>query len=172
MNPSPESMLAAGVLLVDDDTDLVKTMAERLALRNFRTVVANSGSEALAQLKNNPGLDVVVLDIRMPGMDGMETLLEIKKNHPLLGVIILTGYASIKTSVGAIKSGAFDYLEKPYDIEQLVVIINAALVGKKKFEDRIYDARIKPHCSERERERLITNIVNEATKSPPKIEEP
>jgi len=153
-------MRAAGVLLVDDDTRFVETMAERLALRKFRAVVANSGAEALAQLEKNPELDVVVLDIRMPGMDGIETLHEIKKNHPLLGVIILTGYASVKTSVEAMKAGAFEYLEKPYDIEQLVATITEALARKRKFEDRIFDARIKPYCSERERERLITGLID------------
>ena len=162
MSPSPESMLAAGVLLVDDDTGFVETMAERLTLRNFKAVVANSGAEALAQLEKIPELDVVVLDIRMPGMDGIETLHEIKKNHPLLGVIILTGYATVKTSVEAMKTGAFEYLEKPYDIEQLVAIIKAALARKRKFEDRIFDARIKPYCSESEREKLITGLIDEA----------
>ena len=162
MNPSPESKLAAHVLLVDDDARFVETMAKRLALRNFRAVVANSGTEALAQLEKNPELDVVVLDIRMPGMDGIETLHEIKKHHPLLGVIILTGYASVKTSVEAMRAGAFGYLEKPYDIEQLVATITTALARKRKFEDRIFDARIKPYCSESEREKLITGLIDEA----------
>ena len=165
MSPSPESMLAAGVLLVDDDTGFVETMAERLTLRNFKAVVANSGAEALAQLEKIPELDVVVLDIRMPGMDGIETLHEIKKNHPLLGVIILTGYATVKTSVEAMKTGAFEYLEKPYDIEQLVAIIKAALARKRKFEDRIFDAKIKPYCSGRERKRLITDLIDDAAGS-------
>jgi len=163
MNLSPESMLPASILLVDDDTDFVENMAERLALRNYKVVVTNSGLEALAQLKKNPMLDVVVLDIRMPGMGGIETLNEIKKNYPLLEIIILTGYASIMTTIEAMNAGAFEYLEKPYDIEQLVAIINAALASKRKFEGRIYDARIKPYCSGRERERLITEILDEAT---------
>ena len=163
MNLSSESMLPASILLVDDDTDFVENMAERLALRNFRVVITKSGVEALAQLKKNPMFDVVVLDIRMPGMDGIKTLNEIKKNYPLLEIIILTGYASIKTSIEAMNAGAFEYLEKPYDIEQLVAIIDAALARKKKFEGRIYDARIKPYCSGREREKLIAEIIDEAT---------
>ena len=165
MSPSPEGMPAAGVLLVDDDSGFVETMAERLALRNFKAVVANSGAEALAQLEKIPELEVVVLDIRMPGMDGIETLQAIKKNHPLLEVIILTGYPTVKTSVEAMKTGAFEYLEKPYDIEQLVAIIKEALARKRKFEDRIFDAKIKPYCSGRERQRLITGLVDEAAGS-------
>jgi DNA-binding NtrC family response regulator len=137
-------------------------MAERLTLRNFKAVVASSGAEALAQLEKIPELDVVVLDIRMPGMDGIETLQEIKKKQPLLEIIILTGYPTVKTSVEAMKNGAFEYLEKPYDIEQLVATIKAALARKRKFEDRIFAARIKPYSSERERQRLITGLVDEA----------
>lgn len=165
-------MLAADVLLVDDDARFVETMADRLALREFRVIVANSGAEALAQLERRPELDVVVLDIRMPGMDGIETLQKIKKYHPLVGVIILTGYASVKTSVEAMKTGAFEYLEKPYDIEQLVATIKAAVARKRKVEDRIFDARIKPYCSERERKRLITGLRDGSAGPPPEIEEP
>lgn len=154
--------MKCGLLLVDDDPCITAPMAERMAIRGFRVVVAGSGAEALGLLEKNSDMDVVVLDIRMPGMDGIETLHEIKKNYPLLGVIILTGHASVRTSVEAIKSGALEYLEKPYDIEQLVAILTAALARKREFEERIYDARIKPYCSDRERQGAISELLEEA----------
>ena len=162
MSTSTESTLPASVLLVDDETSFVEAMAERLALRNFKAIVANTGDEALAQLEKNPELDVVVLDLRMPGMGGIETLNEIKKKHPLMSVVILTGHATVKTSVEAMKTGAFEYLEKPYDIEQLVATITAALARKRKFEDRIFDARIKPYCTGGERKKIIKGLIDEA----------
>ena len=154
-------------VLVVDDEPLARDRLRRLLAAvqaDAECFFASNGEEALEQVAVTEP-DLLLLDIRMPGMDGIETLHEIKKNHPLLGVIILTGYATVKTSVEAMKTGAFEYLEKPYDIEQLVAIIKAALARKRKFEDRIFDAKIKPYCSGRERKRLITDLIDDAAGS-------
>ena len=89
-------MTLCNVLLVDDETGFVETMAKRLAKRNLSVSTAYNGNEALDQLKKNGTIEVVILDVKMPGMDGIETLQEIKKRHPLVEVIMLTGHATVE----------------------------------------------------------------------------
>jgi DNA-binding NtrC family response regulator len=114
------------VMLVDDEVSFVETMTKRLVKRDMTVLSANSGAEALAKLAEDDHVHVVVLDIKMPGMDGLETLKEIKKAHPLIEVILLTGHASVESSIEGMKLGAFDYLMKPCDVEVLrdIVITN------------------------------------------------
>jgi DNA-binding NtrC family response regulator len=114
------------VLLVDDEIPFVETMTRRLLKRGIRIVPAFSGQEALACLENNAAIQVVVLDIKMPGMDGLETLAEIKRHYPPLEVIILTGQAAIHTAIKGMRLGAFDYLTKPCELEELVKKIRQA----------------------------------------------
>ncbi len=105
------------VLMVDDEEKFRSTTRKILNKRGFETLVAGSGREALQQLDDNP--DVVVLDIKMPGMDGHETLQEIKKRRPDLPVIILTGHGALPSAREALKHGANDYLTKPCDMDLL-----------------------------------------------------
>lgn len=107
------------LLLVDDENDFRRTVAKRLMKRGIDTLQAESGEECLSILKNNP-VDVVVLDVKMPGMDGIETLHHIKKGHPEIEVIMLTGHATTRDGVDGIKTGAFDYLSKPIELEHLL----------------------------------------------------
>jgi DNA-binding NtrC family response regulator len=86
---------------------------------------------------------VVILDVKMPGMDGIETLREIKRNHPLVEVIMLTGHATVETAIEGMKLGAFDYLMKPCDIDLLVAKVSEAAARKRKQEEKILEARIK-----------------------------
>ena len=91
-------------------------MTKRLAKRDLTVVSAHSGPESLTKIDHEDHVDVVILDVKMPGMDGLETLKEIKKGHPLIEVIMLTGHATIETGIEGMKLGAFDYLMKPCDI--------------------------------------------------------
>jgi CheY-like chemotaxis protein len=112
------------VLMVDDEAQFRATTEQILTRRGFQTIMAASGEEALKKLDKNP--DVIVLDIKMPGMDGHETLHEIKKRRPELPVIILTGHGALPSAREARDKGAFDYLTKPCDIDTLAAKISEA----------------------------------------------
>ncbi len=113
------------VLLVDDEVDYVRTMAERLEMRDLRSRVATSGAEALEMVRAEVP-DVMVLDLRMPGIDGMEVLERVKEEHPQVQVVILTGHGSEAEEKEARALGAFEYLQKPADTGQLIDTITAA----------------------------------------------
>jgi DNA-binding NtrC family response regulator len=113
------------VLLVDDEEDYVKAMAERMDMRDLQSQVALSGEEALEVLEKDPP-DVIVLDLRMPGMQGMEVLERVRKEHPHIQVIILTGHGGEKEETEARRLGAFEYLQKPADTKELVNTIQGA----------------------------------------------
>ena len=132
-------MTAPFIMLVDDEVPFLETMAKRLNKRNFKTILAFSGEECLETLKANQSLDVIVLDVKMPGMDGIETLKVIKKEFPLTEVIMLTGHATAKTGIDGMKLGAYDYLMKPCDIEELIGKVEGAAQRKQAHEDKIFD---------------------------------
>ena len=117
------------VLLVDDETDFLETLVKRLTKRNLDVAGVESGESALTALEATPA-DVVVLDIRLPGIDGVETLRRIKQTWPLIEVILLTGHANMEVAVQGMELGAFDYLIKPVDIDELLYKMQDA--GKKK----------------------------------------
>jgi DNA-binding NtrC family response regulator len=135
-------MFSTNVLLVDDEVPFVETMTKRLSKRNLTMLTAHSGPEALEVLKHKT-VDVVILDVRMPGMDGIEALREIKAAHPLVEVIMLTGHATIETGIEGMKLGAFDYLMKPCDIEILLSKVQQAKAKKAGHEEKITQARIE-----------------------------
>jgi len=136
-------MTALKLLLVDDERAFLDTMTKRLEKRQTSVWAVYNGRDALAELEKNKGLEVVVLDVKMPGMDGMETLVEIKKRFPLVEVIMLTGHATVETAIDGMKLGAFDYLMKPCDIDLLLSKLTAAASKKRKQEEKIVEARIK-----------------------------
>ena len=103
----------------------------------------SSGEEAIEQLRKTHGIDVVILDVKMPGMDGIETLREIKKEHPLVEVIMLTGHATVESAIEGMKFGAFDYLMKPCELEDLIAKVQEAVVKRRKHEDKITEARMR-----------------------------
>jgi DNA-binding NtrC family response regulator len=115
----------AKILLVDDEQRFRTTTSKLLAAKGFATSTAGSGSEALEQMKENP-FDVVILDVRMPEMGGVEVLAELKKLDPHVEVIIMTGYASVDTAKEIMKLGAYDFMLKPCAIDDLVEKIEAA----------------------------------------------
>ena len=114
-----------GVLLVDDEREFVSTLAERLQMRGFDLEVAFSGEQALEMLENRIP-EVMVLDLRMPGIDGLEVLRLVKRKYPRIQVIILTGHGSERDEEAARRLGAFDHLQKPVDINDLVLVMEQA----------------------------------------------
>lgn len=113
------------ILLVDDEKTMVKYLSKRLIKRGFDVSVAYSGLSALEEIKKND-FDLVLLDVLMPEMDGIETLKEIKKIRPETEVVMLTGHASVKVGIDGMKSGAFNYILKPFDLNDLLEEINLA----------------------------------------------
>ena len=113
------------VLMVDDEAEFRKTTKKILEKRGFATILAETGEQAIEKLAEEP--DVVILDIKMPGMDGHEALKEIKKRKPDLPVIMLTGHGAMPSAKEALAEGAFDYLAKPCDIEILSRKISEAI---------------------------------------------
>ncbi len=123
------------LLLVDDEVDFLNSLAKRLGKRDFDLTTATEGQLAIKAAKKGK-FDVAILDMKMPGMDGMEVLQILKKKHKFLEVIILTGYGGIDSAVEATKLGAYAYLEKPYDFENLLEVLKKAFENRlrKKFE--------------------------------------
>ena len=108
------------MLLVDDEDDFRTTLANRLKLRKIDVTDAGSGNEAIELVKQK-SFDVAVIDVKMPGIDGIETLKQVKKLQPSMEIVMLTGHASIKSGMEAMKLGAYDYVMKPCDIDELLI---------------------------------------------------
>lgn len=130
-------MKLASVLLVDDEVPFVETLTKRLTKRDLSVSSAFSGNGALEVLAQGRDVDVVILDVKMPGMDGIETLREIKKTYPLVEVIMLTGHASVESAVEGLRLGAFDYLMKPADIDELLYKVQDAHKAKSIQQQKI-----------------------------------
>jgi DNA-binding response OmpR family regulator len=113
------------VLLVDDEQEFVTTLAERLELRGMHVEIAMDGEMALGLIETDPP-QVVVLDVMMPGLSGMEVLERIKTIDPKIQVILLTGHGATKDGIKGMQLGAFDYLIKPVDIDELIEKLNEA----------------------------------------------
>lgn len=129
------------VLVADDETDFAEALGQRLNIRNFHTVVVTSGAEALNLLKKEV-IDVAVLDVMMPGISGTQVLDKIRNDYPLVKVILLTGHGTIENAVNGMKSGAFDYVLKPADVDSLSLKINDAYKLKADQEAKIKKAEI------------------------------
>jgi DNA-binding NtrC family response regulator len=134
-------MESAKVLLVDDEKEFTDTLAERMRFRGLLVDVAGSGAEALEMV--GPGVyDAVILDVAMPGMDGIETLKRLLALNPDLQVILLTGQATIRTGVEAMKSGAVEFLEKPARLEDLLVRVERARASAAESRERRMAERV------------------------------
>ncbi len=129
------------VLIVDDEKDFTELLSERLETRGFKTRIAFNGNEAISRLKEE-NADVVLLDVMMPGKSGVETLKEIKNSWPITEVIMLTGHGSVETAIEGMKLGAYDYLIKPTETEDLSQKITSAYQRKSDHEERIRQAEI------------------------------
>ena len=116
-------------LIVDDEIEFLETLVKRLKKRSLQVAGVGSGEDALVRLREAPA-DIVVLDVKMPGMSGLETLREIKKDYPRTEVIMLTGHASTEVAIEGMELGAFDYLMKPIDIDELIYKMQDAFKRK------------------------------------------
>ena len=124
------------VLFVDDEVGFLETICKRMKKRNIKVHGVESGEEALAFLDKD-SVDVVVLDVRMKGMNGIRTLEEIKKKKPLIEVIMLTGHASVEVAIQGMELGAFDYLMKPMNLDELLYKLQDAYKKKNIQEEKI-----------------------------------
>jgi len=136
-------MSLANVLLVDDEVPFIETMTKRLEKRGLTITAAFSGTEALKTLEKDASIEVVILDVKMPHMDGVEALKRIKAEYPLVEVIMLTGHATVETGIEGMKLGAFDYLMKPCEMDVLLAKVKEAASKKRAHEEKIIEARMK-----------------------------
>jgi len=144
MTYTNSTIIPPSVLLVDDEAPFLETLYKRIEKRGLKVSMVFNGPDALEKLETGGGsanFDVVILDVKMPGMDGLETLGKIKLKHPNLEVIMLTGHATVESAIEGMKAGAFDYLMKPCDIDLLISKIDRAVVKKREHEEKILEAR-------------------------------
>ena len=130
------------ILLVDDEVQFVDTLAERLGMRGFTARVAYNGPDALREVSEGTPPDVIVLDLRMPGMDGFEVLRSVKKSNPQVQVIILTGHGGDAEEQTAYRMGAYNFLKKPMDIDELLNSIRMA------YRDKVENAMVAVSLAE------------------------
>ncbi len=149
------------ILVVDDEQAFTEILAQRLGKRGFTVKTAADGNTGLRLLTDDESIEVVILDIAMPGMDGIETLKTMKKDRPLVEAIMLTGKGTVNTAVESIKWGAFNYLQKPCNIEDLCVFIEEAVKHRRNRQARILDVRMTPYLTAEKREELIAAILKE-----------
>ena len=128
------------LMLVDDEERFLRTTSKLLARKGFVVFTASSGAEALEHLKRQ-NIHVVILDVKMPGMDGIATLKAIKRNFPLAEVVMLTGHGTVESAVEGLKSGATDFLSKPTDIDELIMKAKEAFEKRRRLEEKIIMAR-------------------------------
>jgi len=129
------------ILIVDDEEEFVKALSERLTIRDYDVSTSLSGEDAIEKLRHYL-FDVIILDVLMPGMSGIETLREIKNIKPLIEVIMLTGNATVETAIEGLKLGALDFLLKPCETNDLVAKIDKAYEKKAEQDERIRAAKV------------------------------
>jgi DNA-binding NtrC family response regulator len=130
------------MMLVDDEERFLSTTQKLLTKKGYDVVTASSGMEALEQIRVQ-NVHVVILDVKMPGMDGNDTLKEIKRLYPLTEVIMLTGHATMESAIDGLKSGAIDYLMKPVDIEIIIQKAEEAFEKRQGQEEKIRVAQMR-----------------------------
>jgi DNA-binding NtrC family response regulator len=135
-------MTVYNVLIVDDEAEFREMTIKRLTKRGLICDGAENGIAAIERVKKGD-IDVVLLDVKMPGMNGIEALKEIKRIKPLVEVVMLTGHASVESGIDGMKLGAFDYLMKPMELDPLLEKLTDAYQKKKMQQDKIEMAQIK-----------------------------
>lgn len=128
-------MSALHLLLVDDEEQFLSTTKKLLEKRGVDTITCTNGFDALEILRKRR-IDVVVLDIKMPGIDGIDVLTRIKRDHPAVEVILLTGHASVESAVEGLKLGAFEYLTKPSRVSEIMAKVEEAFERKRAKEEK------------------------------------
>lgn len=127
------------LLIVDDEEQFLKSISKSLELRDFKVIAVNRGEKAIEAAKNNP-IDIALVDLKMPGISGEETLKLLKQEHKWMEVVILTGHGAIDSAVECTKSGAYSYLQKPCELNLLLEALKDAykkkVMNKKKIEEK------------------------------------
>lgn len=126
--------------MIDGEESFVAALKKRLSIRQVHVVTAHSGEEGLEKLSNEPDIDVVLLDVKMPGMDGIAALREIKMSQPMVEFIMLTGHAIVGSAIDGMKLGAYDYLMKPCEVEELMAKVEEAKNKKRAHQVKIMEA--------------------------------
>ena len=152
------------LLLVDDEDGFRQALAKRMKKRGFHPEQAGDGEACLTFLEKHPA-DIVVLDVKMPGFDGIETLRRIRKKWPLIEVVMLTAHSTLDSAINAVKIGAYDYLLKPIEMEQLVSKIKKAACRKRNRDKLILEVYMKPYLTRREQDEQIAKILEPETKN-------
>ncbi len=130
------------ILIVDDEQEFLEVTLKRLERRGLKVTGAESGEKALEILEHSP-IDVVLLDVKMKGMDGIETLRRIREMKPSVEVVLLTGHASVDSGIEGMKLGAFDYLMKPIELDPLLEKLADAYEKKMMQQDKIEQVQVK-----------------------------
>ena len=138
--------MKARLLIADDEEQFVEALSERLSMRDYDVTTALTGEDAIVKLTNY-NFDVVILDVHLPRIDGTEVLRKIKNLKPLTEVIMLTGHGTVEMAIEGMKLGAFDFLMKPCEAEDLTLKIDKAHDRKAEQEDRIRAAKISDYTS-------------------------
>ncbi len=125
----------ANILIVDDDPNLRKTLSDILRAKGYEAFAAKDGGEGLAMIKDHI-FDIVLIDLKLPDMSGLEVLVKVKADHPHMEAIILTGNATLDSAIEATNKGVFSYLQKPYEIDQLMLQVRHA-IEKQQAEEKI-----------------------------------
>lgn len=154
-------MTDIAILLVDDEKAFTEILATRLTRRGYTVTCADSGDQGLHYLRDNEEIAVVVLDLAMPGKDGLATLAEMKSLRPLVEVIMLTGQGSVAAAVDAVRKGAFNYLQKPCEVDDLSATIADAWQHRELRRKKILEVRMDPYLSGEKRQEMIAAILKE-----------
>jgi DNA-binding NtrC family response regulator len=149
------------VLLVDDGSGFVADLTRRLAGHNCSVTAVRGAGDVFGRLSEDRDIEVVLLNFDESAFDGVKILQGIKKNWPLVEVIVVTGHAAIDAAVNAVKFGASEYLPKPLDIEKLVHLLEKAASRKRRRDKLILDIYMTPYMTRREREKRIAGILSD-----------
>ena len=145
------------LLIVDDEEQFLESISRSLELRDFNVIAVNRGEKAIEAAKNNP-IDIALVDLKMPGISGEETLKLLKQEHKWMEVVILTGHGAVDSAVECTKSGAYSYLQKPCELNQLLEVLQDAykkkVMNRKKIEKELMDKLLKISISSTPREIL------------------
>ena len=154
------------LLIVDDEEQFLESISKSLELRDFNVIAVNRGEKAIEAAKNNP-IDIALVDLKMPGISGEETLKLLKQEHKWMEVVILTGHGAVDSAVECTKSGAYSYLQKPCELNSLLFALQNAykkkVMNRKKIEEKKMNELLSISISNRPREilRKLRELDNE-----------
>ena len=134
------------LLIVDDEEQFLRSISRSLEMRDFSVTAVNRGDKALEAARSK-SIDIALVDLKMPGMDGQETLEALKKQHPWMEIVILTGHGTIDSAAACTRAGAFSYLQKPCELghllETLVLAFKQRVMNKKQIEEKKMDSMLR-----------------------------